>query len=123
MGFHVQELDYEQVPFKCKFCHGYGHFARSCKKKIEEEVDKEKGDQWTKVQKPNSTKQGNKVFGQRLEMGTSSKSLGQNQKENGVTLKEPSTQNNFAVLRIPEQQVLSVLEEGEVPLSPIQSNE
>ena len=55
-------------------------------------------------------------------MGTSSKYLGQNQKENGAALKELSTQNNFAVLSIPEEQVLIVLEEGEVPLSPIQSN-
>ena len=110
------------MPFKCIFCHGYRHFARTCKKKIDEEVDKEKGDQWTKVQKPNLTKQGNKVFGQRVELGTSSKSLGQNQKENGAALKELSTQNNFAVLSISEEQVLTVLEEGEVPLSPIQSN-
>ena len=73
---YVQELDREQLLFKCRFCHGYGPFARTCKKNIEEEVDKEKGDQWTKVQKPNSAKQGNKVFGQRLEMGTSSKSFG-----------------------------------------------
>ena len=43
---YVQELDYEQLPFKCRFCHGYGHFARSCKKKGEEEVVKEKGDEW-----------------------------------------------------------------------------
>ena len=75
---YVQELYYEQLPFKCIFCHGYGHFARTRKKKIEEEVDKEKGDQWTKVQKPNSVKKGNKFFGQILEMGTSSKYLGQN---------------------------------------------
>ena len=24
---HIQELDYEQIPFKCRFCHGYGNFA------------------------------------------------------------------------------------------------
>ena len=24
---HIQELDYEQIPFKCRFSHGYGHFA------------------------------------------------------------------------------------------------
>ena len=30
---HTQELDYEQIPFKCHFCHGYGHFAQNCKKK------------------------------------------------------------------------------------------
>jgi hypothetical protein len=26
---HIQKLDYEQLPFKCKMCHEYGHFARS----------------------------------------------------------------------------------------------
>ena len=56
-------------------------------------------------------------------MGKSNKSFVHNRKENGVALKEPSTQNNFAVLSIPEEQVLSVLEEGEIPLSPIQLNE
>ena len=30
-------------------------------------------------------------------------------------MKELSSQNNFEVLNIPEEQVLSVLEEGEVP--------
>ena len=38
-------------------------------------------------------------------------------------MKEPSTQNNFAVLSIPEEQVLSVLKEGDVPISPFQLNE
>ena len=27
---HIQELDYDQIPFKCNFCHVYGHFAKSC---------------------------------------------------------------------------------------------
>jgi hypothetical protein len=29
---HIQELDYEQIPFKCLRCHEYGHFAKSCPK-------------------------------------------------------------------------------------------
>jgi hypothetical protein len=33
---HLQELDYEQIPFKCLRCHAYGHFARSCPKAPEE---------------------------------------------------------------------------------------
>jgi hypothetical protein len=49
---HVQELDYEKLPFKCRYCHSYGHFARNYKKKVEEEAEKMKGEQWTKVQKP-----------------------------------------------------------------------
>ena len=26
---HLQTVDYEQIPFKCKYCHEYGHFAKS----------------------------------------------------------------------------------------------
>ena len=26
---HIQELDYEKIPFKCNFYHVYGHFAKS----------------------------------------------------------------------------------------------
>ena len=29
---HIQQLDYEQIPFKCKVCHEYGHFANRCSK-------------------------------------------------------------------------------------------
>ena len=30
---HFQELDYELLPFRFRFCHEYGHFARNCKQK------------------------------------------------------------------------------------------
>ena len=29
---HMHTMDYEQIPFKCKYCHEYGHFAKSCPK-------------------------------------------------------------------------------------------
>lgn len=31
---HIQQLDYEQIPFKCNVCHEYGHFSNRCTKKI-----------------------------------------------------------------------------------------
>ena len=43
---HSQEIDYEQLPFKCRFYHEYGHFARNCKKKSEEVLDTDKSNQW-----------------------------------------------------------------------------
>ena len=54
---YIQELDYEQVPFKCRFCHGYGHFARNYKKKSEKELQKEKDDQWTQDKKEGTSNQ------------------------------------------------------------------
>lgn len=30
---HMQQLDSEQIPFKCKVCHEYGYFANRCLKK------------------------------------------------------------------------------------------
>ena len=112
---HVQELDYEQFPFKCIHCHGYGHFSRSCKNKIDEEDAKDKGEQWIQVQKTSTTKQGNISKGKRVEIGSSSNPTGLRQKENEAAMKEITTQNNFKVLSIPEEQEASILEEGEVP--------
>lgn len=37
---HIQQLDYEKIPFKCKVCHKYGHFANRCLKKVEHENGK-----------------------------------------------------------------------------------
>ena len=45
----IQKLDYEKIPFKCRFFHGYGHFARNCKKKSEDEIEHVKVSQWTQV--------------------------------------------------------------------------
>jgi hypothetical protein len=41
---HFQKLDYEQLPFKCRGCHEYGHFQRNCPKIPNEE--KEEGEGW-----------------------------------------------------------------------------
>ena len=95
---HVQELDYEHFFFKCRHFHGYGHFARSCKKKAEEEVVKHKGDQWTQVQKISTAKQVIRSKGKRGEMGSGSNPTGQKHNENGIAMKEITSQNNFEVL-------------------------
>jgi len=37
---HYQQVDYEQLPFKCRHCHEYGHFKRNCPKFQESEAKK-----------------------------------------------------------------------------------
>ena len=60
---HIQKLDYKQLPFKCRYFDGYGHFVRHCKKKKEEEGEISKGEQWTKVQKASQPKNNNRSKG------------------------------------------------------------
>ena len=117
---HVQELDYVQFPFKCRFCHGYGNFARTCKKKLEEETVQEKGAQWTLVQKSSSGKQGFQANGLREEKGSGRNPPRQIQKEIGSALKVITSQNKFEVLSIPDDQVTSVLKDVEVPQPALQ---
>ena len=40
---HVQKLDYEQLPFKCRKCHKYRHFSRGFPRNGEVEKGKEEG--------------------------------------------------------------------------------
>ena len=48
-------------------------------------------------------------------MGSGSNPTGQKHNEIGANMKEIITQNNFDVLSNPEEQVPSVLKEGEAP--------
>lgn len=109
---HIQELDYERLPFKFRHCHGYGHFARNCKKKIEEETEKDKGDQWIQAQKPGTSKQINRAKrkGGNPENGGPSvgKSLPEDQDATNATI----STNPFVALNPPDDQL--ELEEGEV---------
>lgn len=109
---HIQELDYEQLPFKCRHCHGYGHFARNCKKKTEEESEKEKGKQWTQARKSGTSKDTNKVKGKGWNAETGGPSSGKRLLE--VQDKATTSTNPFAVLNPPEDQNQPELEEEEV---------
>jgi len=51
---HIQQLDYEQIPFKCKACHEYGHFANRCSKIVNVESEEQDG-QWETVKRKKST--------------------------------------------------------------------
>jgi hypothetical protein len=49
---HIQVVDYEQLPSKCKQYHEYGHFSKKCPINVEaKEGTQEKEDQWHQVKK------------------------------------------------------------------------
>ena len=43
---HVQKVDYEQLPFKCKKCHKYGHFVKNYPKAMQENPEKTQEEGW-----------------------------------------------------------------------------
>jgi hypothetical protein len=76
---HLQKLDYEQLPFKCRKCHVYGHFARGCPTNKEAMQGQEDG--WNQVKRskynPKSQKSGgpngkgsNQVIAQQTPLNT-----------------------------------------------------
>ena len=117
---HIQELDYEQIPFKCRFCHEYGHFARNCKKKTEVDLVSDKPNQWKQVQKSGSSKQVNKKQGN---VGS-----GTNREEQKSSLlpndgKDLGFLNPFEVLSSADDQISPILEEGEIQRSKVNIEE
>jgi len=79
---HIQELDYEQIPFKCRHCHGYGHFAKYCNKKTKDQSHPHKGDQWTTIQKTGHAKETGKGATKGNNQGKASKENETQQKPN-----------------------------------------
>jgi hypothetical protein len=81
---HYQKLDYEQLTFKCRGCHKYGHFHRNCPKDPNKEKDN--GEEW---QQPRRGRASSKAKGPRNEKTNPTQS-----KEQG-NQPETTTSNRF----------------------------
>ena len=108
---HIQELDYEQLPFKCRHCHGYGHFAKNCKKKVEETPVHEKAEQWTLIQKAGISKKGINSKGR--EPSGTRVNIGEKKNFSKQDIGNSVSSNPFVVLGSLEGQT-QPLEDGEI---------
>jgi len=81
---HIQKLDYEQLPFKCRGCHEYGHFLRNCPKAPPSATEKEGEEGWQQARKGRSREKG-----QRREQAEPPKSK---------STETPGKENNFRIL-------------------------
>jgi hypothetical protein len=79
---HYQKLDYEQLSFKCRGCHEYGHFQRNCPKSSPTEKVGEEG--WQQARKGKS-----KAKGQRNE---------QTNPPNANSSGTKETENSFSIM-------------------------
>ena len=53
---HLQAIDYDQIPFKCKMCHEYGHFSKFCPKKPQLEEGEIPREEWNEVTRKKGSK-------------------------------------------------------------------
>lgn len=94
---HIQQLDYKKIPFKCKVCHEYSHFANRCNKLKETEIVENvevNESTWEQVKRKKTTnKQSGPNPKQRLENVTAIPTLPLN-----MVQPIPSTSNPFETL-------------------------
>lgn len=115
-------LDYEQLPFKFRRCHGYGHFSKQCKKKSKDGPEKEKGDQWTQFQKLGTTKQSNRNKGKTLSTGRGAPPKAQAE-GSSVPPRADIPTNPFEILSTPEKVQDPVDKEDEQQANNMEENE
>jgi hypothetical protein len=102
---HIQKLDYEHLPFKCRGCHEYGHFARNCPKNSEE--DKEKKEGWKKVKRSKANPKSSNP--ERLERSKGNQSKGNSASQKNLPPKDSG--NMFGTLGSVSQEI----PEGDLP--------
>jgi len=67
---YIQTIDYEQIPFKCKACHEFGHFTKNYPKQTHENPENKAPDQWHPTKRKKVT---NKLGAQQQERENNTK--------------------------------------------------
>ena len=122
---HLQTVDYEQIPFKCKVCHKYGHFAKSCKKKTHAEEGEITREEWNEA----SQRKGNKAINIQANSSEKNKKASENSFQALASASEPQDQMENIVLEKEEtpqenkrnEPVLEEIGKTYEPLLPTQS--
>ena len=90
---HMQNIVYEQLPFKCKKCHEYSHFVKNCPKVVQEIPEKNQEEGWQQAKR-----------GRKMPPVSSEVQL-KISKENPKEGKEASTSNQFQALLMEEEEI------------------
>ena len=99
---YLQKVDYEQLPFKCRKCHEYGHFVKSCPKEAIDDPRKSQEEGWQQV------KRGKKASNN--SPNDNNNYQPEKTKEHVTATKEMDNTNPFIALHI---------KEGEIPAADI----
>jgi hypothetical protein len=105
-------VDYEQLPFKCKSCHEYGHFAKNCPKAIQEHPKNKASEQWKKTKRK---KMMNKEGNQQQERKSNSRPPSPSKGKSPIQIEDEveSTKNKYEPLETLEAELISSKENTE----------
>ena len=82
---HLQTVDYEKIPFKCKVCHEYGHLAKYCKKKTQAKEGEITREEWNEANR----RKGNKTTSNQANTSAKKKKVSENSFQALASASEP----------------------------------
>jgi hypothetical protein len=93
---YVQQVDYEKIPFKCKSCHEYGHFTKSCPQTKESQEQDLKQDQWQQPKRKKTVGKTTMIPPQ----GQGEKTTGSRERPPSSPQKGESSHNRYVIIPI-----------------------